>query len=170
MYVRNNKLVRSTVDKRYNVVVLYVIRKKPAKNVLVTKNTYKRVRANTRARNTTPSSNEIATIFFCTISFQATTLNLLCWRFSRSCSLPRVGYAIFANRDFGQDLRFLRDAREIRKTATIGLCACLSSGIVQSFARRRASRAGARAHPCARVFSHEYVFLLVFFELRRGLP
>ena len=40
-------------------VVLYVIRKKPAKNVLVTKYTYKSVRANTRARNTTPSSNEI---------------------------------------------------------------------------------------------------------------
>jgi hypothetical protein len=35
---------------RYNVV-LYVIRKKPAKNVLVTKYTYKSVRANTRARN-----------------------------------------------------------------------------------------------------------------------
>ena len=32
-------------------VVLYVIRKKPAKNVLVTKYTYKSVRANTRARN-----------------------------------------------------------------------------------------------------------------------
>jgi len=109
--------------------------------VLVTKNTYKSVRASTRARNTTPSSNEIATIFFCTISFQATTLNLLCWRFSRSCSLPRVGYAIFANRDFGQDLRFLRDAREIRKKNTIGLCACLSTVIVQSFAGRRASRA-----------------------------
>ena len=90
----------------------------------------------------------------------------LYWRFSRSCSLPREGYAVVTNRDSWQDLRFLRDAREIRKTATIGLCACLSSVIVQSFARRRASRAGARAHPCARVFSHEYVFLLVFFELR----
>ena len=72
---------------------------------------------------------------------QATTPNLLCWRFSRPCSLPRVGYAIFANRDFGQDLRFLRDAREIRKNANIGLCACLRTVIMQSFARRRASRA-----------------------------
>ena len=117
-------------------------------------------------RNTTPSSNEIATIFFCTILFQASRLNFLWWGISRSCSLPREGYAVVTNRDSWQDLRFLRDAREIRKTATIGLCACLSSVIVQSFARRRASRAGARAHPCARVFSHEYVFLLVFFELR----
>ena len=34
-------------------LVLYVIRKNPPKNVLVTKYTYKSVRANTRARNTT---------------------------------------------------------------------------------------------------------------------
>jgi len=34
---------------------------------------------------------------------------------SRSCSLPREGYANVANRDFGQDLRFLRDARESQK-------------------------------------------------------
>ena len=33
-------------------IVLYVIRKNPPKNVLVTKNTYKSVRANTCARNT----------------------------------------------------------------------------------------------------------------------
>jgi hypothetical protein len=79
--------------------------------------------------------------FFCTILFQASRLNFLWWGISRSCSLPREGYAVVTNRDSWQDLRFLRDAREIRKTATIGLCACLSSAIVQSFARRRASRA-----------------------------
>ena len=116
--------------------------------------------------------------FFCTISFQATTPNLLCWRFSRSCSLPRVGYAIFANRDFGQDLRFLRDAREIRKNANIGLCACLSSVIVQSFARRRASRAEeiGFARGCSRVhfctcFLSRVRFLGGFFRITycRGL-
>ena len=31
--------------------------------------------------------------------------------------------------------------------------------------RSSVSRAGARAYPCVRVFRHEYVFLLVFFEL-----
>ena len=111
--------------------------------------------------------------FFCTISFQASTPNFLWWEISRSCSLPRVGYAIVANRDSWQDLRFLRDAREIRKTATIGLCACLSSVIVQSFARRRASRAEeiGFARGCSHVhfctcFLSRVRFLLVFFELR----
>ena len=97
-------------------VVLYVIRKKPAKNVLVTKYTYKSVRANTRARNTTPSSNEIATIFSLHHLVPGINAELAKPGILRSCSLPRVGYAIVAKRDFGQDLRFLRDAREIRKT------------------------------------------------------
>ena len=92
-------------------------------------------------------------IFFCTIAFRASTPNLPSSGILRSCSLPRVGYAIVAKRDFGQDLRFLRDAREIRKNANIGLCACLSSVIVQSFARRRASRGEeiGFARACSRV-------------------
>ena len=49
-------------------VVLYLrgynkFEKNQQKNVLVTKNTYKSVRASTRARNLSPSSNEIATNF-----------------------------------------------------------------------------------------------------------
>jgi hypothetical protein len=35
--------------------------------------------------------------------------------------------------------------------------------------RSSVSRAGARAYTFAHVFSHEYLFLLVFFELRGGL-
>jgi hypothetical protein len=82
----------------------------------VTKYTYKSVRANTRARNTTPSSNEIATIFSLHHLVPGINAELAKPGILRSCSLPRVGYAIVAKRDFGQDLRFLRDAREIRKT------------------------------------------------------
>ena len=99
-------------------VVLYVIEKIHLKNVLVEKNTYKRVRANTRARNTscTPSSNEIATIFFLHHRVPGINAELPTPGISRSCSLSREWYANVANRDFGQDLRFLRDARESQKT------------------------------------------------------
>ena len=125
-------------------VVLYVIEKIHLKNVLVEKNTYKRVRANTRARNLSPSSNEITTGFFLHHRVPGINAELPTSGILRSCSLPREGYANVANRDFGQDLRFLRDARESRKTPTeqhlahaLELSSCKVSRADVHHARRR---------------------------------
>jgi hypothetical protein len=74
------------------------------------KNTYKRVRASTLARNLSPSSNEITKDFFMHHRVPGINAELPTPGILRSCSLPRKGYANVANRDFGQDLRFFRDA------------------------------------------------------------
>ena len=64
----------------------------------------------------TPSLIGITTDFFLHHRVPGINAELAEPGISRSCSLSQEGYANVANRDFGQDLRFLRDARESQKT------------------------------------------------------
>ena len=79
-------------------------------------------------------------IFFCTIAFQASTpthvgvfrVHALCREWGTRSSRIAISGKICA---------FFATRAKFEKKTTIGMCACLSTVIVQSFAGRRASRA-----------------------------